>query len=109
MAWGVVVDVAEAVQGVRLAIGVVVVAVQGEGGLAVFAGGVVVAEAGGVPAHRVERVGFPHWVVEAALEVQGAAGVVQGLLYVPLAVTALFGPGMTELFGPTLVRHAGLA
>jgi hypothetical protein len=25
-----------------------------------------------------------------------------------LAVTALFGPGVTELFGPTLSRHAGV-
>ena len=48
------------VGGVRLADGVVVVSVQGAGGLAVLAGGVELAQARGVPAHLVEGVGPPH-------------------------------------------------
>ncbi len=59
------------------------VSVQFEGGLAVVAGGVKVARACGVPTHRVERKGFPHWLTEAAEEVEGVHGVIQRPAVVP--------------------------
>ncbi|MGW4208934.1 hypothetical protein ACWEIJ_13180 [Lentzea sp. NPDC004789] len=82
MAWMVVAclvgDESEAVQGVRLTFGVVVVPVQGGGGVAVVSGGVEVAQARGVPAHLIEPYGFPHRPAEGAVEVESASGVVQG-------------------------------
>lgn len=74
---GVVVDVAQGVQGGRFARWVVLALGQGECGLAVGAGAVVVAEAGGALAHQVERGGFPRRVVEGAMQVQGLGGVLQ--------------------------------
>src|SRR5687767_4064553 len=83
-------DVAEAVQRACFAGGVVVCAVKGQGGLAVFAGLFVVAEAGVEPADAVQGSCFPHRVVQEAAEGQGVEGVFQGLLVVALLFV---GPG----------------
>src|SRR4051794_35802949 len=82
-------DVPEAVEGRRFADGVV--SVQGESGQAVLTGSVIVAKAGGVPAYRVEGLGFPHRLVEASDEVLRAVGVFQCAAVVP----ALF-PGSCQ-------------
>jgi hypothetical protein len=88
---GLVLDVAEAVERGRHPGGVVGVLVQGQRGSAVDAGGFVLAQAGGVPAHLVERLGFQRWLVEGAEEVEGAGGVLQG---VPVIATQF--PGSRE-------------
>lgn len=80
---GAVGDEPEAVQGLRLTFGVVLVSVQGEGGSAVFSGGVELAQPRRIPAHRVERVSFPRWLVEGAVEVEGVSGVLQRAPVVP--------------------------
>jgi hypothetical protein len=51
---GVMMDVAQIAESGCFAVAVTVVSMQSEGGLTVCPGGVVVAQAGGVPAHRVE-------------------------------------------------------
>lgn len=75
---GVVFDVAEAVQRGAFSLAMVVAPVQSERLMAVVASGVVIAEAGGVPAYGVERISFPNWLVEAAEKVQGPAGTGKG-------------------------------
>jgi hypothetical protein len=74
----VVLDVAEAVEHGRLAVGVIVALERGQGGLAVGASEFVLAQPGGGPAHHAERPGFPHWLAEIPEQIQGAGGVVQG-------------------------------
>src|ERR1043165_623688 len=81
---GVVVSVPQTVQSGRRAVGTVVLPQDGEGTPAVFAGGVVVAEPGRVPADLVERHGFPDRLVERAAESEGASGVVQGCAVIAL-------------------------
>lgn len=73
----VVVDVAEAVQGLRPTVYVLLVLEEGEGGLAVPTGGVVLTHARGAPAHGVARVGFRDGLIEALAEVQCASGMVR--------------------------------
>ena len=63
--------------------------VQGEGGVAVAAGGAELAQTRGVPAHQVERVGVPYRLVEAAVEVEGVSGVLQGPQVVPRRAQAI--------------------
>jgi predicted CDP-diglyceride synthetase/phosphatidate cytidylyltransferase len=77
-------DVAQAVQGGCLTINVVVVSVQSKSGLAKLAGGVIVAQTGGMPTDAVERVGLPDWQAKVAEKVQGTAGLLQGPAVVPL-------------------------
>ncbi|MFD7659211.1 hypothetical protein ACFV4N_34980 [Actinosynnema sp. NPDC059797] len=56
-----------------------VMSVEGEGGVAVLAGGVEVTQARGAPADHVEGVGFPHWSVEGAVQIEGVSGMAQGM------------------------------
>jgi hypothetical protein len=80
---GVVGDVAEAVQGACLEIGIAVAGEQGERGFAMHPGFVVLTELRVTPAHSVERVGFPHRRVQPPVQAQGVRGVFERQLVVP--------------------------
>lgn len=96
----------EAVQSGCLTGGVVVVSMQTEGGKTMVAGGVELAQACGIPAHGVERVGFEQQLVEGAAEVEGVSSVVQSPLIVslpsPHVRERLMG---VRLFGGIVVAH----
>jgi len=87
-------DVAQAVQSGRFASGIVMLAVQGQGIVAVDVGGVIFAQLGRVPAHFAECVGFPHGLVEGAVEIPGVGSVLQGRGYNALIFE---GPGQGSL------------
>lgn len=81
-------DVAEAAECRRFALAVGDVSLDCEGGFAVCAGGLEVAEVGQAPPHHVDELALPGWLVECAPELQGGRGVFQGV-FQSLPVAAL--------------------